>query len=42
LRNALDAERTARTETMQLQMRAIRQIVRYLRPERGRFLGGSR
>jgi F-type H+-transporting ATPase subunit epsilon len=34
LRSTLDAERTARTESMQLQMKAIRQIVRYLRPER--------
>lgn len=40
--DALDAERTARTESMQLQMKAIRQIVRYLRPERpGIFGGGS-
>ena len=39
---ALDAERTARTESMQLQMKAIRQIVRYLRPERGHILGGWR
>ena len=30
---ALDAERAARTESLQLQMKAIRQIVRYLRPE---------
>jgi F-type H+-transporting ATPase subunit epsilon len=42
LRSALDAERIARTESMQLQMKAIRQIVRYLRPERGRMLGDSR
>ena len=42
IRDALDAERTARTESMQLQMKAIRQIVRYLRPERpGIFGGGS-
>jgi F-type H+-transporting ATPase subunit epsilon len=42
LRNALDAERTARTEIIQLQMKAIKQIVRYLRPERGPILGGGR
>jgi F-type H+-transporting ATPase subunit epsilon len=40
IRDALDAERTARTESMQLQMKAIRQIVRYLRPERPRIFGG--
>jgi F-type H+-transporting ATPase subunit epsilon len=39
LRSALDAERTARTEGMQLQMKAIRQIIRYLRPER--IVGGG-
>ena len=33
-REALEAERTARTESLRLQMKAIRQIVRYLRPER--------
>jgi F-type H+-transporting ATPase subunit epsilon len=41
LRDALEAERTARTESMQLQMKAIRQIVHYLRPERGPMLGGG-
>jgi len=42
LREALEMERTARTESLQLQMKAIRQIVRYLRPERpGIFGGGS-
>jgi F-type H+-transporting ATPase subunit epsilon len=41
-REALEAERTARTKGLQLQMKAIRQIVRYLRPERpGVFEGGS-
>lgn len=41
-REALDAERTARTESLQLEMKAIKQIVRYLRPERpGVFGGGS-
>ena len=32
-RNNLEAERMARTASLQLQMKAIRQIVRYLRPE---------
>jgi F-type H+-transporting ATPase subunit epsilon len=32
-RAALEAERTARTQSLQLQTNAIRQIVRYLRPE---------
>jgi len=41
-REALEAERTARTESLQLQMRAIRQIVRYLRPERPGIFGGAR
>ena len=42
LREALEMERTARTESLQLQTKAIRQIVRYLRPERpGIFGGGS-
>ena len=41
-RNNVEAERTARTASLQLQMKAIRQIVRYLRPERpGAFGGGS-
>jgi F-type H+-transporting ATPase subunit epsilon len=41
-REALEAERTARTRSLQLQMKAIRQIVRYLRPEKpGVFGGGS-
>jgi F-type H+-transporting ATPase subunit epsilon len=34
LNSELEAERTARTESLQLQMKAIRQIVHYLRPER--------
>jgi F-type H+-transporting ATPase subunit epsilon len=38
-RNNVEAERTARTATLQLQMKAIRQIVRYLRPERPGALG---
>lgn len=41
-RNNVEAERTARTASLQLQMKAIRQIVRYLRPEqRGAFGGRS-
>jgi F-type H+-transporting ATPase subunit epsilon len=34
LRQRVDTERIARTESLQLQMKAMRQIVRYLRPER--------
>lgn len=40
-RETLEAERTARTESLQLQMKAIRQILRYLRPERPGVFGGS-
>ncbi|MGA7488691.1 MAG: F0F1 ATP synthase subunit epsilon [Xanthobacteraceae bacterium] len=40
-REALEAERTARTESLRLQMKAIRQIMRYLRPERPGMLGGG-
>ncbi len=40
-REALEAERTARTESLKLQMNAIRQIVRYLRPERPGLFGGG-
>jgi F-type H+-transporting ATPase subunit epsilon len=40
-REALEAERVARTESLQLQMKAIRQIVRYLRPERTSLIGGK-
>jgi F-type H+-transporting ATPase subunit epsilon len=32
-RDAAEAERTARTESMRLHMRAIREIVKYLRPQ---------
>jgi F-type H+-transporting ATPase subunit epsilon len=40
-RDELEGERTARTESLRLQMQAMRQIVRYLRPERlGLFEGG--
>ena len=40
-RQALDIERTARTESLRLQMKAIRQIIRYLRPERPGVFGGG-
>jgi F-type H+-transporting ATPase subunit epsilon len=40
-RNSVEAERTARTASLQLQMKAIRQIVRYLRPERPAAFGGG-
>ena len=40
-RSALELERTTRTESLQVQMKAIRQIVRYLRPERAGLLGGG-
>ena len=41
-RSAAEAERAARTDSLRLQMRAIRQIVRYLRPPRpGAFGNGS-
>lgn len=33
-RDVIEAERAARTASLRLQMNAIRQIVRYLRPER--------
>jgi F-type H+-transporting ATPase subunit epsilon len=38
-RSAVEAERMARTASLQLQMKAIRQIVRYLRPERAGVSG---
>ncbi len=41
-REDVEAERTARTESLQLQMEAIRQIVRYLRPERPGIFGAGR
>jgi F-type H+-transporting ATPase subunit epsilon len=40
-RESLEAERIARTESVQLQMKAIRQIVRYLRPERPGVFGSE-
>jgi F-type H+-transporting ATPase subunit epsilon len=39
-REALEAERAARTESLRLQMQAIRRIVHYLRPERPGILAG--
>ncbi len=39
-RDALETERMARIESLQLQMKAIRQILRYLRPERPGVFGG--
>ena len=36
---AAEAERIARTESLQLQMKAIRQIVRYMRPQRPGIFG---
>jgi F-type H+-transporting ATPase subunit epsilon len=40
-RNNVEAERSARTASLQLQMKAIRQIVRHLRPERPGAFGGG-
>ena len=37
----LDSEQAARTQSLQLQMKAIRQIVRYLRPARSEVFGGG-
>jgi F-type H+-transporting ATPase subunit epsilon len=37
----LDAERASRTESLQLQMKTIRQIIRYLRPDRPGALEGG-
>ena len=36
---AAEADRIARTESLQLQMKAIRQIVRYMRPQRPGIFG---
>jgi F-type H+-transporting ATPase subunit epsilon len=41
LQSELENERKARTESLQLQMKAIRQIVRYLRPQRAGIVGGG-
>jgi F-type H+-transporting ATPase subunit epsilon len=38
-RSAVEAERASRTESIQLELRAIRQIVRLLRPRRADGLG---
>lgn len=38
-RDAAEAERTARTESMRLHMRAIREIVKYLRPQHSSGFG---
>jgi F-type H+-transporting ATPase subunit epsilon len=40
-RDSIEAERAARTGSLRLQMQAIRQIVRYLRPERPGAFGGA-
>jgi F-type H+-transporting ATPase subunit epsilon len=40
-RDNFEAERTTRTASLQLQMKAIRQIVRWLRPERPGAFGGG-
>lgn len=40
-RETVETERSARTESLRLQMKAIRQIVRYLRPERRGVFGGK-
>lgn len=40
-RQEIEAERTARSESLQLQMKAIRQIVRLLRPDRPNISGGG-
>jgi F-type H+-transporting ATPase subunit epsilon len=40
-RNNVDAERTARTASLRLQMKAICQIVQLLRPQRSGALGGG-
>jgi F-type H+-transporting ATPase subunit epsilon len=39
-RNNIEAERGARTASLQLEMNAIRQIIRYLRPDRPGAFGG--
>ena len=40
-RQEIEAERKARAESLQLQMKAIRQIVRFLRPEAPNISGGG-
>ena len=39
-RQAAEAEAISRTESLQMQMAAVRQIVRYLRPNRNAMFGG--
>lgn len=41
-RDTVEAERVARTESLQLQMKAIRQIIRFLRPSPQAQFGGER
>jgi F-type H+-transporting ATPase subunit epsilon len=40
LREAADAESASRAANLQMQMRVVRQIIRYLRPQRQGWLGG--
>ena len=40
-RQAAEAESIARAESLQMQMAAVRQIVRYLRPRRNGMFGGG-
>ncbi len=40
-RKRSEAERASRTESLQLQMKAIRQIVRYLRPDKRSAVGSG-
>ncbi len=40
-RDAAEAERAARVETTQLHLKAIREIVKYLRPQRSGVFGGA-
>lgn len=39
-REAMEAERSARTESLTLQMKAIRRIIQHLRPQHGGQAGG--
>jgi F-type H+-transporting ATPase subunit epsilon len=41
LREALEAERAARTESSRLQVQAVRKIMRYLRPKRPGIFGAG-
>jgi F-type H+-transporting ATPase subunit epsilon len=40
-RKRTEVERTSRTQSLQLQMKAIRQIVQYLRPDRKHLMEGG-